>query len=74
MVNKFISLPEARRRIQLKYPGLNWSTIPAAVADLELTIETQEIKVLTTEDFEKLQAYLSKSDVRYRLQMQSERE
>jgi hypothetical protein len=67
MDSKLISLPEARRQIQLKYPALSFTVLPKAVEELGITIETQEIKCLSVEDFEKLTEYLGNSEVRERL-------
>jgi hypothetical protein len=68
MNSKLITLPEARRQIQLKYPALCFTVLPKAVEELGLTIETQEVKCLAVEDFEKLTEYLDSSEVRERLQ------
>ncbi len=71
--SSFISLPDARRKIELLYPALSVSVLPKAVAELGLTIETREIKVLSIEDFTKLQDYLKSFEVRKRLHRETER-
>jgi uncharacterized protein (DUF1778 family) len=48
-------------------PALSFTVLPKAVEELGLIIETQEVKCLSVEDFEKLTEYLDNSEVRERL-------